>query len=139
MAFTSLLSHISIWKPGLQLVLSLYYIAVNNSCFSSLFCRPYCNLTLSILRCLVVGCLSVACPSGRNGIHPRHLSHFLSPNHNSKHHYGFAHKSFILAHLRYPHLYLPGFSHVTHLPFLPLIVSTSFLFTFSFLTLHFHF
>ena len=37
----------------------------------------------------MVGCLSVASPSGRNRIHPRHLSHFLSPNHNSQHHYSF--------------------------------------------------
>lgn len=74
------------WAP---LALSLNYRAVNNSCFSSLFCSLHCNLTLSILRCLVVGSLSVASPSGRNRIRPRHLSHFLSPNHNSKHHYGF--------------------------------------------------
>lgn len=61
---------------------------------------------MSILGCLVVGCLSVACPSGRNRIHPRHLSHFLSPNHNSKHHCSF-------------------YTHIYHFHFLGVFPSTA--------------
>ena len=54
----------------------------------------------------MVGCLSVACPSGRNRIHPRHLSHFLSPNHNSKHHCSF-------------------YTHIYHFHFLGVFPSTA--------------